>query len=470
MSVYESGKNIISLYYALMKAVQVYGLNNEVVQKAAKRFSSYINSLFNIYPRITLVRYRDYIFFNKQRLRFEIDGYASIQFVHDKLKKSNIKSLTLSPGIDKDEIITFASIFKEEQEIFLKKFAEKNLDHIEIEFSTGEEELPDFLQDGERIRKTYFSALSTTRNLMHNLRAKKPIDIRSSKHIVYSLIDSLFQDEFGLLALTALKNFDEYTYNHSLNVGILSLALGQRIGLNKNDLVKLGTSGILHDVGKVIIPKELIYKSQKLTDEEWETLKQHSYYGVKQILKIHGLDEIALISMIVAYQHHWNYDGTGYPAHRQNQKPILFSKIVRICDSYDAMTTPRTYVPIPYLPHLALQVLWSKRNVFFDPILVKIFTQLLGQYPIESCLELNNGEIGLVVRQNQINSALPIIKIVVNKDEKKIDGKMIDLSVQKELKIVRAVYLQKYGINPASYFVQDFKGLKRADKKYKRSY
>jgi hypothetical protein len=119
---------------------------------------------------------------------------------------------------------------------------------------------------------------------------------------------------------------------------------------------------------------------------------------------------------------------------------------------------------------LALQVLWSKRNVFFDPILVKIFTQLLGQYPIESCLELNNGEIGLVVRQNQINSALPIIKIVVNKDEKKIDGKMIDLSVQKELKIVRAVYLQKYGINPASYFVQDFKGLKRADKKYKRSY
>ena len=157
MSVYESGKNIISLYYALIKAVQVYGLNNDVVQKAAKRFSSYINSLFNIYPRITLVRYRDYIFFNKQRLRFEIDGYASLQFVHDKFKKSNIKSLMLSPGIDKDEIITFASIFKEEQEIFLKQFSAKNFDYIEIEFSTGEEELPDFLQDGERIRKTYFS-------------------------------------------------------------------------------------------------------------------------------------------------------------------------------------------------------------------------------------------------------------------------------------------------------------------------
>lgn len=453
MSIYESGKNMTSLYYALIKAVQVYDLNNDVVQRAAKKFFSYINSLLNIYSRIILVRYRDYIFFNKQRLRFEIDGYASLQFIHDKLKKLNIKSLIFSSGIDKNEIVTFTSIFKEEKETFLKQFSEKKFNHINIEFSTTEEELSDYLHDGERIKRTYFRALKTTKDLMHNLGTGQPVDIRSSKRVIYNLIDALFQDEFGLLALTTIKNFDEYTYNHSLNVGILSLTLGQRIGLDKKNLVKLGISGILHDIGKVIIPKALIYKSQRLTDEEWETLKQHTYYGVKQILKAYGLDELGLISMIVAYEHHWNYDGTGYLAHRQNQKPILFSKIVRICDSYDAMTTPRTYVPIPYLPHLALKVLWKRRNTFFDPILVKVFTQLLGQYPIGSCLELSNGEIGLVIRQNQSNSDLPIIKIVINKDEEKIDGVIIDLSVQNGLKIVRPIYLQKYGINPASYFV-----------------
>jgi len=448
-----SGKDIVSLFYALIKAVQVYDINNDVVQNAGKKFIYYIDTLLNIYSQIELIRYRDYIFFNKQRLRFEIDGYASLQFIHDKLKKLRIKSLTLSPGIDKDEMIIFASIIKEEEDEFHKKISDTKFDNIHIEFSTDEEEKPDFMQDGARIKRSYFKALRVTKNLMQNLWTKQPVDVKSTKRIVYSLIDALSEDELGLLALTTIKNFDEYTFNHSLNVGVLSLALGQRIGLPKKSLAALCTAGLLHDIGKVEISKDLIYKSGKLTEEEWETLKRHSDYGVREVLKARGLDEMGLISLTVAYQHHWNYDGTGYPGRIKKEDPLLFSKIVRICDSYDAMTTPRVYQPIPYLPHYAVRIIWQLRNVWFDPVLAKVFIQLLGLYPVGNLVKLNTGEIAVVVRQNQGNFALPMIKVILDKKEEKIDGNIMDLRAEKEIKIVKSIYPQKYGINPSSYFV-----------------
>ncbi len=453
MSAYESGKNTVSLFYALIKAVQVYDVNNDVVQNAAKRFIYYLETLFNIYSQIEFVRYRDYIFFNKQRLRFEIDGYASLQFVHDRFKRLKVKSFSITPGIGKDEMVTFASIFKEEEGEFCKRIAAEKLDNIHVEFSTDEEEKPDFMQDGGRVKRSYFKALRVTKNLMQNLWTKQPVDVKSTKRIVYSLIDALSEDELGLLALTTIKNFDEYTFNHSLNVGVLSLALGQRIGLQKKDLATLCTAGLLHDIGKVEISKDLIYKSSKLSAEEWETLKRHSDYGVREVLKARGLDEMGLVSLTVAYQHHWNYDGTGYPARMKKENPVLFAKIVRICDSYDAMTTPRVYQPIPYLPHYAVRIIWQLRNVWFDPILTKVFIQLLGLYPVGNLVKLSNGKIAVVIRQNQGHFSLPIIKVILNKNEEKIDGDIIDLKADKDTKIVKSVYPQKYGINPSSYFI-----------------
>jgi HD-GYP domain-containing protein (c-di-GMP phosphodiesterase class II) len=279
------------------------------------------------------------------------------------------------------------------------------------------------------------------------------VDVKSSRRIVYSLVDSISRDEFGIMALTTIKNFDEYTFNHSLNVGILALALGQRIGLDKKSLARLGASGILHDIGKVEISKDLINKIQKLTDQEWETLKLHSNFGVREILKTRGLDDIAMYAVTVAYQHHWNFDGTGYPLREKDEEPTLFSKVVRICDSYDAMTTARSYQPVPYLPHFALRVIWSNQNRLFDPVLTKVFAQLLGIYPVGSCLELNTGEVGLVMRQNPSNIDLPIAKIIVDRDHNKVDGRTIDLAMDVETKIIRPTYPQIYGVNPAAYFL-----------------
>jgi HD-GYP domain-containing protein (c-di-GMP phosphodiesterase class II) len=448
----EAGDNVISLFYTMIKAVQVHDLRNDVVQSAAQKFLEYIHSILTTSSKIEIVRYRDYIFFNKQRLRFKIDRFASLQFIDSKLRTLKIKTLTFLPGVNKEEILKFSSIFKLERDSFLKQFTLEKFTHIQLEFATKEDEIPELLKDGERVKRTYFRALKGLRNLMQNLWTNRPVDVISSRRIVYSLLNALFQDEFGLLALATLKNIDEYTFNHSLNVGILSMALGQRIDLNRKSLAQLGTAGLLHDLGKVDIPKEIMYKVE-LSNEEWEKIKLHSVYGVKEIVRIRELDEIAMVGVVVAYQHHWNYDGTGYPMREKEEKPTLFAKIVRICDAYDAMTSPRTYQPIPYLRHYALRILWAHRHTWFDPILVKAFIQLLGIYPVGSCLELSSGEIGLVIRQNAGYLDLPLVKIVINKQGENVDGATVDLSLETGINIVRPIFPQQYGVNPATYFV-----------------
>lgn len=453
MSTYESGTTFVSLLYALIKAAQVYDLGNDVIQHGAQRFVHFLNTLLNLYSHIEIIRYRDYVFFNKQRLRFQIDGYAGLQFLHERMKHLRIRTLTFKPGVEKEEIIIFASLFKDEDK-FIREYDRKKFHHVRVEFSTGDEEIPDFLRDSERIKRTYFKALAVTKNLLQNLWTRQPANVSSSRRIVYNLIDSLSHDEFGLLALTTIKNFDEYTYNHSLNVGVFSLALGQRIGLSKKDLAQVGTAGLLHDIGKVSIDKNIIYKDGRLSENEWEAVKLHSQFGVEQILQTRGLDETGLVSMAVCYQHHWNVDGTGYPRRKGTEKPFLFSKIVRICDSYDAMTTARVYQPIPYLPHIALRVLWQLRHICFDPVLVKVFIQLSGLYPLGSCLEMSNGEVALVTRQNPGHFSLPIIKILMDKNQSIVDGQTIDLSVDKHIHIKRPVYPQKYSINPAEFFMK----------------
>ena len=129
------------------------------------------------------------------------------------------------------------------------------------------------------------------------------------------------------------------------------------------------------------------------------------------------------------------------------------SRILAVVDSYDAMTTSRVYQPIPYLPHIVLRILWKYQSIFYDPVLVKAFIQLSGIYPVGSCLELASGEVCLVIRQNQGHLAQPFVKLVRDAQKKKTDGRMIDLSVEKHIKIAKAIYPQKFRVDVATYFV-----------------
>ena len=448
MNEYQSAKQIVSHVYAMARILQVYDHRNEVVIKTGQKLLNYVTE-----GPAEIFRYREYLFLNKERLRYEIDGYESLHFIHNRLKELGVKALTFLPGLTQAELINFMTLFSETKDAFDREFDLDRFPHLSLEFGEAEEASPELEMRTQQAKWRYFKALKVTKNLMSKIAVKQPVDSRTFRRAMFGLIDSLVEDESGMLALTAIKNFDEYTYNHSLNVGVLSMALGQRVGLNKAKLARLGTAGILHDMGKLVIPKEVLYKEGPLTDEEWETMRRHADQGVEQILKTRGVDEIGLISILVSFQHHWNLDGSGYPDRGKDQQPALFSRIVRVCDTYDAMTTSRPYQKTPILPHYALQVLWSHRDSWFDRLLVKVFTQMLGVYPVTTCLELSSGEIAVVVRQNPGFVDRPVVKILRNSEKKEVEGVVIDLSVDSSLAITKVVYPQQYGIDTASHII-----------------
>jgi len=206
VNIYIAGKTVVGLLYPLCRAVQVYDINNNVVINAAQKFTDYVRDLFSAVSSLEFVRYRDYIFFNKQRLKYEIDSYANLQFMNTLFKNLRIKSITFGRGLTQQEVIDFANILKEDKVSFQKEVELKKCQYIEVEILRKDEEQDEFVEDGQVTKRTYFKALKVTRNLMQNLWTGRPVDVKSSRRVIYGLVDSISRDEYGILALTTIMN------------------------------------------------------------------------------------------------------------------------------------------------------------------------------------------------------------------------------------------------------------------------
>jgi len=185
------------------------------------------------------------------------------------------------------------------------------------------------------------------------------------------MVDLLLSDKVPLLGLANIKNYDEYTYNHSVNVTIYSLALGARLGFSKKILAELGLAALFHDVGKTRIPDSILKKPDKLSEVEWEIIRSHPMIGVEEILEYHQFAEVPPRILSAIFDHHLNFNISGYPQLKRKKKQTLFGRIITLADVYDAMTTPRCYRKWVYSPVDALKVMWKECGVHFDPSLFK---------------------------------------------------------------------------------------------------
>jgi len=193
----------------------------------------------------------------------------------------------------------------------------------------------------------------------------KVFDVEPLQSMVSSMLDSLFKDPAAVLGLTAIKSHDNYTLNHSINVCILALSLGASLGLDSDSLKSLGLSSLLYDLGKVRVPEDILNKEGPLSADEWQIVKSHAAEGADLLKRIQLVDQMP---MVVAYEHHQRHDMQGYPEDDTHHEQHLFSKIVALCDAYDAMTTRRPFRR-EIRPDKALAVLMQGRNKAYDPSL-----------------------------------------------------------------------------------------------------
>ncbi len=249
-------------------------------------------------------------------------------------------------------------------------------------------------------------------------------DVRET---VSSCVDNIIVNPDSMLWLSMIKNKDEYTAEHSLNVALLSVALGVAEGLPAQDLQDLGVSAMLHDVGKVKIPNEILQKEGHLDQNEFEVMKMHTVHGKKLLLRQSGLPDAAVD---IALSHHEKLDGTGYPRGLSADQIPYLVRIVAIADAYDAMTSGRVYCDAKS-PAEALKLLLKSKDAHHDGDLLNKFIECVGVYPIGSIVELTTGESGIIIPSQSNSKLQPIVLVARGGDKQPCKERWVDLSKDK---------------------------------------
>ncbi len=233
-------------------------------------------------------------------------------------------------------------------------------------------------------------------------------EIDNLKSMISELIDEMLSKRDLNLNLLELKMFDNYTYFHSVNVAIISLAIAYHLKMNKADLLTVGTAALLHDIGKICVGTEILNKPGKLTEEEYEIMKTHSKKGYDILSNGNNLSVKATVSVL---SHHEHYDGSGYPNGLAGENILLFGRIICIADVYDALTSDRPYRKGCSVLE-AIEYIMANSGSLFDPELVTLFVSKINPYPVGSSVRLSNGEIGLVVNNSDKLCLRPKIKLI----------------------------------------------------------
>jgi putative nucleotidyltransferase with HDIG domain len=303
-------------------------------------------------------------------------------------------------------------------------------------------------------RQVHHRTRSQIDTMFNDVRMGRSIDVTDAKQVVSDMVDSIVRNPDAMQWLTNLRKRDEYTAIHSMNVCIFALTFGRYLGLNDSELNELGIGALLHDIGKMRMPLQILNKKGKLSDEESDIVQQHAQHGYDILQQTPGLPASALE---VAYSHHERKNGDGYPRGLKEDEIHLYARVVSIVDIYDAITSDRVY-------HHGLNTLDALKHMFewrendLDSDLVERFIQCLGIYPIGSLVELNSEEVGIVISVAQGRRLTPMIMLVRDAEKKvMMPPKMIDLSrfnrgnSGQPLEIRRVLEPSTYGIDIREY-------------------
>lgn len=457
---FEIGEAFLQKFNSVIKHSNFYPENHPILVESINNFKQYLKEVFQSFGRFHINIYDGEVYlFNK----FVPDLGKSFEKLVSFLETRNVNEISILPGITATEIYDFAKSLSEKPENIEKAgglqtiLSNLEITHISITSSSPrkekeEDEDYEFFGISE---ETYIQAVTAIKKIAYQYLSGMPIDVREARQVIDNLVEKVLQNPDALIRLSVLKNYDEDTYYHSVNVMLLSITLGASLGFEKPILSALGLASLLHDLGKVKIPQEIIKKASSLTRDEWEMMKMHTVYGAQALLTSPNLNKIC---SVVALEHHLNIDKTGYPDLPLVKKPHVFSRIVQITDVYDALTSQRPYRK-PTLPDNALRLIFVQSKTKLDPVLAKQFVRLMGIYPVGSVVKLNTQEYAVVVKPGKDDITRPIVFVLLNEKMEKYE-KPFRVNLLEEARrggkrhsILEAVDPAKVGIDPKEYVV-----------------
>jgi HD-GYP domain-containing protein (c-di-GMP phosphodiesterase class II) len=463
-----AGRQLIFAMYGALRAVKLYPVENAAVQKALAELTAQTRELIEGEGEVEVRMSGEFIFVNQTRLRLDLDNFASFSHLLALFRAAGIGTMTVvEPIAPKDWLVFLSLIQSPSSDDPVERLAtlESKLAGAEVRaFSFAPPTEPGSANTEkakERAKRTYAQSVAATRDLMSSVRMKSSPNIKKIKRVVQGIVDQILTEETSLIGLTTIRDYDEYTFTHSVNVCIFSVALGKRLGLNKLQLYDLGMAALFHDIGKSRVPQSVLNKTGGLSDEEWRLIASHPWLGVLALFQVRGAQELPYRSMIVAHEHHMKLDLTGYPRTIRERQISMFSKIVAVADGFDAATSRRSYQTVPYTPAQVMLEMRDNPRRGMDPVIVKAFINLTGIYPVGTLVILDTFELGIVHAVNPLQDMLsrPIVRIISDaQGHIAHPGELHDLADRNAdgvflRTIIKTENPERYGIRVGDYFV-----------------
>jgi HD-GYP domain-containing protein (c-di-GMP phosphodiesterase class II) len=461
-----------ALFYDLFRMIQsirIHQDNNQLVKLCLTAFQETVSRL-DLQTDITVQICDGRFFVQGEKIQYRKELMRLINGMLQFFQRRGLEGLRIHPAVKKisqDELLTFMRLLVQCEEKtdpaawLLEQTKDERFAWVTVLKGT-EVKRRSIENLKEKAKSTYFHAMNSVRDVAQRISYQGYAGIRKSKRMVQNMLDCLAEDEALFLCLSTIKDYDDYTYTHSVNVAVLSLCLGNRIGLSKNYLEHLGICGLFHDLGKVDIPREILTKPGRLTEGEWTEMRKHPLASVRQILRLRASHEVKSKILLAPFEHHVKFNLSGYPKVDLKKDVSLFGRILQIADVYDAITSVRAYRDHALSPDQAISLMMQGSGTDYDPVLLKVFAIMMGTYPVGSLLELDTGEMGVVLDYPmQTGGSLPRVILLERDEQGTINrGKVVSLA-EKELEsgayrrnIVKSLNPAFYGIQPSAFILQ----------------
>jgi HD-GYP domain-containing protein (c-di-GMP phosphodiesterase class II) len=481
-------ENLFTAFYKMVQAVRIHRDNNQLVVQSAEHFIRAVNRFGVDESRLTIQIVSGRFYLQQEKLHYRRETANLINNALGYFEKRGLHGLSLSTAIqpeDLKEVLLFAQLMnlaesrKDPCGWLEAQISDKGLDWVEIISEPDSDTLHNLVgaesltvtmdalaadQEDKGVKSAeiaYAGSLASLKEVIGKVSDNRPAGIRKTVRIVQKTVDLVFEKRSILLKLSTLKDYDDYTYTHSVNVSILAICLGQHIGLTKNALETLGICGLFHDLGKVDVPLKILNKQGKLSEHEFKVIQKHSLNSVRHIAKLRAPRELKSKIMLAPFEHHLKYDLSGYPRSWRSEPVSLYGRILTIVDVFDAITSPRVYRAETISPDQALRMMSEIAGKDFDPILLKAFINMLGVYPVGTLVELNTGEIGLVCENpEQGDGVHPLVTILIPAaDQGYTRGQTVDLSEREssdgkyKRSISKTYNPALFGVQPSEFII-----------------
>jgi len=405
------GPLFVNCLFGASRTLQIYDVSNRASQAILSKLMQTLKELADFEGRVTVTVATDLLLINDVRLIVDSQNAGPLLYLIDEMAKRRIEEIDFATETTLVEMGAFVKLFSmepSEEDVFgelNRRLAEAAVTNVRL---TERIERARYLRDSkverreirEESNRVMSRAITYMGEVLRTIEQRRPIQLPKAHRLTQQLADIIRVDETILVGLASIRDYDEYTFSHSVNVSVLSMLIADRMGLGKNDIAQIGVAALLHDIGKTHIPQSILSKPGTLTTPEWTFMERHTMLGVIELSRVRSLRGV-LDPMFVSLQHHLLYNGSGYPEKPGSWKLHAYTQLITVADIFDALTTPRVYRKHTLTPDRALCFILNRIGAIFDPIVARVFIKTMGVYPVGTVVELDDGARAVVVRQNE---------------------------------------------------------------------